>query len=178
MNRSELITRIKDDHAAFIQFVGQLSEEQLRQSKPNKWNAIRQAEHIYRCLRPIRLALSLPKWIPLLLFGKSKTGSRDYATLVEAYQLTLQAGGKAPAAYVPRQTTATVEHLLPRLQQLVDKLVWRVALYEESQFDRIRLPHPLLGKLTVRELLYFTIYHVEHHHRQAVEQIRDAVYVA
>jgi hypothetical protein len=25
------------------------------------------------------------------------------------------------------------------------------------------LPHPLLGKLTIREMLYFTVYHGEHH---------------
>jgi hypothetical protein len=25
------------------------------------------------------------------------------------------------------------------------------------------LPHPLLGKITIREMLYFTAYHVQHH---------------
>jgi hypothetical protein len=25
------------------------------------------------------------------------------------------------------------------------------------------LPHPLLGKLTVREMLFFTLYHQRHH---------------
>jgi hypothetical protein len=71
MNRSELIKRIKDDHAAFIQFIGGLSDEQLRVSNPNKWNAYQQAEHIYLCLRPIQLALRLPNWFPRLMFGKS-----------------------------------------------------------------------------------------------------------
>jgi len=28
----------------------------------------------------------------------------------------------------------------------------------------VLLPHPLLGKVTVREMLYFTIHHVQHHH--------------
>jgi hypothetical protein len=30
------------------------------------------------------------------------------------------------------------------------------------------LPHPLLGKLTLREMLYFTAYHADHH-RHSIE---------
>jgi len=152
MNRSELIKRIKDDHAAFIQFIGGLSDEQLRVSNPNKWNAYQQAEHIYLCLRPIQLALRLPNWFPRLMFGKSKSGSRSYELLVSAYRSTLQSGGKAPSSYVPKRCQQ-IEH------------------YEESQLDTIRLPHPLLGKLTIRELLFFSIYHVGHHHQQASDQL-------
>jgi hypothetical protein len=29
--------------------------------------------------------------------------------------------------------------------------------------ERIRLPHPLLGRLTTREMLFFTLYHNQHH---------------
>lgn len=32
-----------------------------------------------------------------------------------------------------------------------------------DELDKYILPHPLLGKLTIREMMYFTIYHVEHH---------------
>jgi hypothetical protein len=41
--------------------------------------------------------------------------------------------------------------------------------FSEDDLDSIRLPHPLLGKLTVREMLYFAVYHVGHHHRQAMK---------
>jgi len=35
--------------------------------------------------------------------------------------------------------------------------------WSELQMDRIRLPHPVLGKLSVREMLFFTLYHNQHH---------------
>ena len=35
----------------------------------------------------------------------------------------------------------------------------------EKDIDTYRAPHPLIGKLTVRELVYFSIYHVGHHHK-------------
>jgi hypothetical protein len=33
----------------------------------------------------------------------------------------------------------------------------------ERSLDRLRLPHPALGTLTVREMLLFTLYHNLHH---------------
>ena len=32
-----------------------------------------------------------------------------------------------------------------------------------DDLDKYVLPHPLLGKVTLREMLYFTIHHNEHH---------------
>jgi len=33
--------------------------------------------------------------------------------------------------------------------------------------DQYQLPHPVLGKLTIREMLFFTIYHNLRHASQA-----------
>jgi len=35
--------------------------------------------------------------------------------------------------------------------------------WTDEKLDNYLAPHPLLGKLTLRELIYFTIYHTEHH---------------
>jgi hypothetical protein len=45
-------------------------------------------------------------------------------------------------------------------------LARRIDRFSETQLDQLILPHPLLGKLTLREMLYFTIYHVQHHQKQ------------
>ena len=38
--------------------------------------------------------------------------------------------------------------------------------WDEKELDEYYLPHPILGKLTVREILFFTIYHNLRHARQ------------
>ena len=43
------------------------------------------------------------------------------------------------------------------------------SLPDTADLDAVLLPHPLLGKLTVREMLFFTVYHVQHH-RALVER--------
>ena len=45
----------------------------------------------------------------------------------------------------------------------IDKLVTKLDELTENELDKYIFPHPLLGKLTLREMLYFTIYHVRHH---------------
>lgn len=47
---------------------------------------------------------------------------------------------------------------------MLDQLIKSIQKYSEQELDQTILPHPLLGKITLREMLYFTIYHVEHHH--------------
>ena len=44
-----------------------------------------------------------------------------------------------------------------------EKLIAKIEKQTESDLDKYILPHPLLGKVTLREMLYFTIHHNEHH---------------
>ena len=46
----------------------------------------------------------------------------------------------------------------------MDKLAHAIKLkWKDPQLDQYIAPHPLLGKITLRELGYFTIYHTYHH---------------
>jgi hypothetical protein len=43
------------------------------------------------------------------------------------------------------------------------KMVDFINKWKAADMEIYLLPHPLLGKLTIREMLLFTIYHIEHH---------------
>ena len=49
---------------------------------------------------------------------------------------------------------------------LFSELVSTTEKWQENDLDRYQLPHPLLGKLTIREMLYFAIYHNLRHASQ------------
>ena len=55
--------------------------------------------------------------------------------------------------------------MISKLKKKVGQLTAQVARFSEEELDQLILPHPLLGKLTLREMLYFTIYHVKHHEK-------------
>lgn len=169
MNRPEITTILQQNHTLFVEFIASLEEAALQKTIPGKWNAAEQLEHVYLCLRPIVLAFRLPKFIPKMLFGKANRDSKSYEALVQAYQNKLQQGGKAPAVYIPK-TPATLRTTQKRIEQvrgLVNKLIHQIDKCSASELDQIILPHPLLGKVTLREMGYFAAYHVAHHHKQA-----------
>ncbi|WP_350287698.1 hypothetical protein [uncultured Croceitalea sp.] len=44
----------------------------------------------------------------------------------------------------------------------------------EIELDTFILPHPVMGDQTLREILYFTAYHVLHHDRQILENLKTS----
>ena len=166
MTSSHIIGMLKGSHFEFTAMIASLSEEQFLQAEPGKWSPGQQLDHLVRSVAPLEQALNLPKFIPRMLFGKANRPSRSYDEVVARYQDKLAQGGKASGKYVPAAVTvAQRDALIDKLNDLVEKLSLSLGPYREEDLDTILLPHPLLGKLTLREMLYFTIYHVQHHHQ-------------
>lgn len=169
MDQSTIHQLLTTQHAAFLRTMRSLSEEDCLSVKNGKWSAGQQLDHIRRSVQPVALAFGLPSWALRLLFGKANRASRSYAALVEKYQQKLAAGYGASGRFVPPPARlADREKLAAALEKDVRLLNRRLTKYSEQQLDTLLLPHPLLGKLTLREMLYFTAYHVEHH-RKAME---------
>lgn len=137
-----------------------------------------------RSVRPLAAALRIPRPILRLRFGRRK-GSRPVAEVVDIYLAKLAAGGGASGRYLPEvapsagdaaaqdgDPAALQERLLGRWRRAGDDLTSALCLWREEQLDRYLLPHPLLGKLTVREMVAWSLYH-GHHHRRRIEERRQ-----
>lgn len=79
-------------------------------------------------------------------------------------------GGKAGALYIPKIVSSNQKQkLINDLTNLIMSLNQKIDKLDEEELDNYILPHPLIGKTTIREMLYFTIYHVQHHHKAIVD---------
>jgi len=173
MNKSEIQQRLRDNYFQFIKQISDLQDSDFLLSNNGKWTAGQQLEHIIKSVRPVNLAFALPTFMLSVLFGKANRPSKNFDALVEKYKQKLAAGGKASAPFVPKPVAASdKQKLAKRLRSLTNSLVKRTGSISETQLDSLILPHPLLGKLTLREMLYFTIYHVQHHEKQALHNIQ------
>lgn len=106
------------------------------------------------------------------MFGKADHPSASYDELVARYQSELAAGGTAPEPFRPDPIAFEQrDELVERLRTATAKLCSNVEKLDEDKLDTLVLPHPLLGKLTIREMLYFTIYHAEHHLRHTQQNL-------
>ena len=164
MEKQEIITRLKENHQVFVDYILALPNDKFLQHENGKWSAGQQLDHIFRSVKPVTMAFGLPGFLLRLLFGKSNRTGRSYDELVVKYHAKLAAGGKASGRFIPKPVNISDRlELAKALILKVGKLSYILENYTEQELDTMILPHPLLGKLTLREMLFFTCFHVEHH---------------
>jgi hypothetical protein len=130
------------------------------------WTAGQHLLHMIKSTKPLAVGAGYPRLLLRWKFGKVKSPSLDYHALIEKYTDALAAGGQATGVFVPRVVRKDErEVLVNRFKSEMGILVNNLHKWSESNLDNTAVPHPLIGKLTFREMLYFTIYHIEHHLR-------------
>jgi DinB superfamily len=172
MNKPEIIAALRENHKVFINYMAQLSNEDFVAERNGKWTAGQHVDHIIRSIKPLNQGLMFPVFLLGLIFGKANRSSKYYEQLVAKYKQKLSEGGRATAAFIPQTITAAhKERLLKELYVRSEKLCRQVNGFSENQLDKLIAPHPLLGKVTLREMLYFTAYHVLHHQALAEKNL-------
>lgn len=100
-------------------------------------------------------------------FGRTEDVRRNYEDLKTEYLRKLKEGGKAPFRFVPETSDhGSKDELKDMLFVLIEELNLKIDNFSEEELDFLLIPHPLLGNLSLREMLYNAIYHVEHHQVQ------------
>lgn len=166
MNKQEIIQALQTNHQKFANEIQALTVDEFLFRKGEKWTAGQHADHIVKAISPVVMALGFPRFVPRLMFGKTNRRSKTYEGLVEKYQKKLAKGGKASGRFVPKEVDLQQKYFLPKqIMYYTDQLCKNIEKASEEELDGYILPHPLLGKLTFREMLYFTTYHVDHHSR-------------
>lgn len=166
MNREQLIERLISNHNEAAAFITSLNEEEFMLVRNNKWTAGQQLSHLILCLQPIGQALQSADYIR----GKFGTVNRqlmDYDQVIATYKTGLQNGGKAPERFIPPAIAAGEGyHLRQELNEVLSTIKNHLQSYSETDMDTLGLPHPFLGLLTIRELLYLMSHHPHHHLEQ------------
>lgn len=140
------------------------------------WSPADNVRHLRKTTAPVARALRLPRLVLWMMFGRATRPSSAYRALVTRYRATLAAGGTAgrfapSSAPQPSDPGAWQQQVIGDYATAIDALVSALARWSERDLDRYQLPHPLLGKLTVREMILFTLYHHEHHRSGVVKRL-------
>ena len=163
-NKSEIIVALDKNITEFNNYILSLDKDQFEISPEGKWSAGQNLEHLIRAIKPLQPAFGLPKFILKIFFGKANRPSKSYEDLVAKYKSKLAGGGKASGPYIPPLVHfKNKEALVKKYELQKQKLIRKTEKQKENELDKYILPHPLLGKITLREMLFFTIYHNEHH---------------
>lgn len=170
-SRPEILVELERTTQLITDYFASLEEEAFFAHPPKVWSPAENLAHLSKSVRSATLGLKVPQAFSGLVWGAAE--SRSYDELVGAYKQALAAGGESPTQYLPEiaepvgDKAAAKQAILQRWQQSTAKLAAAAAGWEDADLDKARVPHPLLGKFTIRELLFFTLYHNMHHMNDA-----------
>lgn len=172
--KREIINQINTQYSKFIKYLQDLDEEEFEFRHEEKWSAREQLEHIIMCIKPLVKVYGMQKKVIKENFGSTNLSNKSYQGVMDEYLEKLNTGGKAPQQYVPGNNKKEERNeLIEMLTSLIEELNFNVNTCEETELETLLVPHPLLGKITLKEMLYNAIYHVQHHQAQIVECLKN-----
>jgi hypothetical protein len=174
--REEIARALEQLHRDSVGFYATLSTPVFVAPQAAAWSPADHVRHLTKSMRALNRGLRLPPIILRLRFGRAKHASRGYNNVVAAYRKRLETfDGRnnpfAPTASAGSDSEAFREEVMQFHEIAVKDLVRHTLRYSEAALDRQQAPHPLLGNLTLREMLFFMLYHNLHHVRLVASRV-------
>lgn len=162
--KTDLADQLQAAFLEFSLFLESQDEKVLFERTPGRWNMAQQTDHLSIANTVTMIGLGMPKPVLKSLFGASNRKSHSFEEVVFRYQSKLSGGARASFAFQPRLSLIPSKKLLIQIwNRSVDGLQHTLQFWSEDELDQYQLQHPILGKMTMREMLCFTAYHVRHH---------------
>jgi hypothetical protein len=166
MIKSEIITAAEKIFSACTNYCNGINETDFFNKPTTKWSVAENVQHLIISTNTSTLAYSLPKILVRWVGGKHNRKSRTYEELVAKYKKKLAEGGAASGRFIPKPIAINYgkEKIMHNWIKTTSKHIAAIQKNRsENDLDNYLVKHPLLGRITLRELCYFTIYHTEHH---------------
>jgi hypothetical protein len=165
--QDQILSAFQEQEAASLAYWNAFDTESFFRPIGTSWSPADTVRHLNKSTRPVMKALAMPKIALRLLFGRPRRGSMTFDAFRARYLGALAEGGKA-GRFAPSERSVNDADtwrlaIMRDFSRINADLRRNIARWRDSKLDRFQLPHPLLGKLTVREMLFFTLYHQRHH---------------
>lgn len=166
MTKEEIITASENIFMQLSETCSHIDEAAFFKRPADKWSVAENIRHLVISTSTTTLAYKLPKFLVRWIGGTPNRKSRSFEELKEKYHKKLSEGGRASARFVPKPITVNYgkQKLLQHWKSATEKFIAALKnKRSEKDLDSYLAKHPLLGRITLRELCYFTIFHTQHH---------------
>jgi hypothetical protein len=145
-------------------YVQTVDDTSFKKSINKKWSIAENIDHLSISNNITAVALNTPKFILKQAFKTNNRPNWNYDEVVWKYQRSLSEGAKASLPYTPKLGVLPVRYLIEKIwKNSISNLLKAIDSWKEDDLDTYLVSHPIIGKITARELLFFTVYHVRHH---------------
>jgi hypothetical protein len=165
-SQSELIEQFTIAKNEILDFYTDIPEN-IFFSKPEiGWSPLENIKHLNSATSVVALFIRKELNFLLLLFGRGDS-KKSIPEIIKNYNDKLNSGSGA-GVFSPLFVTNNIdiEKKKSEIKSLIDSiqdLINVLPSWTEEELDGTNIVHPILGILTVREMLYFSLYHLYHH---------------
>lgn len=166
MKKDEIVDLLERKHNDVFRWLEKEDEDKWLYAPEDKWTVGQHFLHLVQSLKMLNKAMSLPKFFIKYKFGKANRPSRTYNEVVKRYQEKLAQNTERARIFNKDLRVPEVDEKRTLLDVLMiqnKKLQYKTNKLSEKHLDELILPHPLMGKMTLREIVMWTAYHTEHH---------------
>jgi len=169
MIKSELLRKLKVEFRTLEEVLTKYSELILFEKSAKKsWSIAENIQHLILTTKPLTFLFKRTE-IMLQTWGNSNRKSGEYSDIKELYVTRIGTPGYTTKAYKPAKNDVKLEDLILDFRSTNKKLIQRTNLLTDKELDTYQIPHPLIGLITCKEFLYFTLYHTIHHKKTIME---------
>jgi uncharacterized damage-inducible protein DinB len=167
----QITEHLRQTQDRLTEIITNMPDSKFFEGTDENWSAANYVKHLILSLKPFAKGLNLPHDKIAAMFDLPTAPSRTYDELIEAYRRALAGGVRAqlfppvmPTGYrMPDGVTDEKSYLIETWQDANQRVFTALEGWTEAQLDEYQMPHPAIGTVTVRELLYFNMYHNQMH---------------
>jgi hypothetical protein len=166
MDKTEIADLLEEKHKDLFLWLENQSLENWEKGPEEKWTLGQHIQHLVDSLQLLNNALSYPRFFLKYKFGVCNREPRSYDRVAKNYEEKLSLNKDIARNFnkkLKKPTSQDRERLLTRFQIQQKKLQYKTKKISEHNLDTLIIPHPLMGKMTIREIIMWTAHHTEHH---------------
>ena len=156
----EILRALEQVRAEVATYFSGLPGDVFFEGNDERWSPGHHLKHLVLSNTPVAYALALPH--EKLKTWNTNQPRRPYTEIRASYHAALTKGVRASGRFLP-QAQSTQPEAVAEYNGSVELLNHDCLVWEESELDQYAVPHPVLGLLSMREMLFFTVYHNQHH---------------
>ncbi len=166
MDKEVITELLEQKHQELFDWLENEPEEKWMNAPEGKWTVGQHVQHLLNSIQLLNHAMSFPGFLLKYKYGSTNRELRTYDAVAQRYEEKLAANLERAKQFNNNLKTPTItkkEAIITALKIQNKKLQHKTLKWKDKNLDNLILPHPLMGKMPVRELVMWTAHHTEHH---------------
>lgn len=176
-NKSEIIGALQTQKLEIPAFLSSIEAKKFFDGSSENWSIGHHVQHITSAVNRVGQGLLsagvLPKREPA-------TASRDFTTMRETYLETLKNMPSETLRQLGSRVTleehqdldAYKTQLISSFANAIENFNTALEGFIETNLEQLAMPHPVMGLLSSREMVFFTVFH-NTHHQNGIQRLLD-----